>query len=312
MVGILGEVKRYDVLGLGCVTVDDLFYVDHYPPPDVKTPVNSRTRNCGGLTCTALVTATRLGAQCGYAGVLGQDELSDYALSQMASEGIDIQHARRDEDVKTLHAVGVIDEASKTRNLFYYREGETGAREDWPAAEVIVAAKVLFLDTYGVAGSIRAAKIAREVGIPIVGDLERSSKPRFLELLELVDHLIVPAECATSVTGATDLATATRGLWCDGRQVVVVTSGDEGCWYLSVENGSPTHVPAFEVDVVDTTGCGDVFHGAYAAALAEAQSLPDRIQLATAAAAIKATQKGGQAGIPSRQVVQSFLGERRP
>ena len=305
------DAKQYDVLGLGCVTVDDLFYVDRYPPPDVKTPVNGRTRTCGGLTCTALVTASRWGVKCGYAGVLGQDELSDFALSCMKREGIDIQHARRDASVKTLHAVGIIDEVNKTRNLFYYQEGETGAREEWPDAEVIVNTKVLFLDTYGVAGSIRAAKIAVEAGIPIVGDLERSSKPGFIELLQLVDHLIVPAECAREVTGETDLATATRGLWCNGRQVVIVTSGDQGCWYLSAAGECAIHHPAFDVQTVDTTGCGDVFHGAYAAALAENRSLPYRIQMATAAAAIKASCKGGQAGIPSRDVVKKFVAKRK-
>ncbi len=69
------------------------------------------------------------------------------------------------------------------------------------------------------------------------------------------------------------------------------------------------HQPAFPVEVVDTTGCGDVFHGAYASALAEGLDLPVRVRLAAAAAALKATQPGGQAGIPSRGKVEAFLGE---
>ncbi len=67
------------------------------------------------------------------------------------------------------------------------------------------------------------------------------------------------------------------------------------------------HLPAFPVEVVDTTGCGDVFHGAYAAGLAEGMNLPDRVRLAAAAAALKATQSGGQTGIPTRDAVDTFL-----
>ena len=72
--------KRFDVLGLGAVAVDDLIYVEAYPPPDAKAQVIGRQRRCGGLTSIALVTAARLGARCAYAGALGNDELSEFAL----------------------------------------------------------------------------------------------------------------------------------------------------------------------------------------------------------------------------------------
>jgi len=82
---------------------------------------------------------------------------------------------------------------------------------------------------------------------------------------------------------------------------VAVTCGAKGCYYVTSENpAAPRHQPAFKVQAVDTTGCGDVFHGAYAAALARGMSAPDRIRFAAAAAALKATQSGGaQGGIPT-------------
>jgi sugar/nucleoside kinase (ribokinase family) len=67
------------------------------------------------------------------------------------------------------------------------------------------------------------------------------------------------------------------------------------------------HQPAFKVAVVDTTGCGDVFHGVYAATLAQGFDLPTRIRWAAAAAALKATACGGQSGIPKRATVEQFL-----
>jgi sugar/nucleoside kinase (ribokinase family) len=86
----------------------------------------------------------------------------------------------------------------------------------------------------------------------------------------------------------------------------VVTAGDQGCWY-ALANGAVQHFPAFPIHAVDTTGCGDVFHGVYAAALSRGESIPHAIQLATAAAGLKATQPGGQPGIPSRATIDQFL-----
>ena len=92
------------------------------------------------------------------------------------------------------------------------------------------------------------------------------------------------------------------------RAAVVVTCGADGCWYVDGSNrGDVRHFPAFAIDVVDTTGCGDVFHGAYAAALAEGQELYRRVAFASAAAALKGTRYGGQAGCPTRQAVDRFL-----
>jgi sugar/nucleoside kinase (ribokinase family) len=79
--------KRFDVLGLGCTAVDDQIYVDAYPVPDVKLRVQRRERHCGGLTGTALVTASRLGARCAYAGVLGADDYSCFVLKACSVKG---------------------------------------------------------------------------------------------------------------------------------------------------------------------------------------------------------------------------------
>src|SRR5436305_6526894 len=80
---------QYDVLGLGCVAVDDLLYVPAYPPADAKVRVRRRERQCGGLTASALVAAARLGSRCAFAGVLGDDEDSAFVVACFAREGID-------------------------------------------------------------------------------------------------------------------------------------------------------------------------------------------------------------------------------
>ena len=135
--------------------------------------------------------------------------------------------------------------------------------------------------------------MARHAGIPVVADLENDQDPKFGQLLALVDHLIVSQDFAAKLTGQSDPAEAARRLWTPQRKVAAVTFGDEGCWFVAGDEQHPSvpspsgrgqgegrhpppaprpppprYQPAFPVDVVDTTGCGDVFHGAYASALA--------------------------------------------
>lgn len=304
-------VSALDVLGLGCVAIDDLLYVPAYPAADAKVQVRRRERHCGGLTATAVVAAARLGARSAFAGVLGEDELSQFVLERFHQEGIDTTWVRRRSEARPIHSTIIVDETQKTRTIFYDLEGAFGAEPDWPDSAVIRAAKVLFVDHFGMEGMIRAAALARAEGIPIVADLESDAHPRFPELLALIDHLVLSRDFAQKVTGRTDPAAIVRHFWTPRRQAVVITCGAEGCWYISGALGeAPRFQPAFRVEAVDTTGCGDVFHGAYAAALASGMEMPARVQFASAAAALKATQCGGQAGIPTRATVEAFLRER--
>jgi sulfofructose kinase len=297
-----------DILGLGVTAVDDLLYVAEYPAPDAKAHVRSRERQCGGLTATALVAAARLGSACAYAGVLGEDDLSRFVMGRFAAEGIDTAPTRIRPGAQPAYSVIVVDEVRKTRNIFCDLAGAVGADPDWPGEDVIRAAKVLFVDQFGIEGMIRAAAIAREAGRGVVADLEDDRHPRFAELLALVDHLIVPRDFAAKLSGRDDPARSAEALWTDRMKTVVVTCGGEGCWRVGPEDrGRAVRQPAFSVEAVDTTGCGDVFHGAYASALGRGLELGERIRFASAAAALKATRRGGQAGIPSRLAVEEFL-----
>ncbi len=298
----------FDVLGLGAVAVDDFVYVDAYPPPDVKLSVLGRGRQLGGLTATALVAAARLGARTGYAGVLGDDELSRAAVSGLAREQIDLSQLVIQADARPIHSTIVVSPQWGTRNIFFERHGVVGAHPLLPEPAVISRYRVLLVDNFGLEGMVRAARIAHDAGIPIVADFEESGSPFFDELLSLVDHLILSSGFAQAVTNAPDAASAAAQLWSPARKVVIVTAGADGTWYLADGDTREAHYqPAFTVNAVDSTGCGDVFHGAYAAGLSRGLSLVDRIRVAAAAAAIKATQPGGQAGIPDWPRVEEFL-----
>lgn len=301
--------KRFDVLGLGCTAVDDILYVPSYPPPDGKVEVRERERHCGGLAATALVAAARLGAKAAFAGTLGDDEGSRFVIATLRREGVDTAHVVHKAGAGPVRSVIVVDETRRTRNIFYDTHGAMGAHPRLPVKEVIQSTRVLLVDRFGIPGMIRAARLARAAGIPVVADFESSHLPRFAELLALSDHLILSESFARNITRTSDARAAARRLWRKDRAAVVVTCGSRGCWYLRDEMSAPTHWPAFKVQARDTTGCGDVFHGAYAAALARGADLEERLRVACAAAALKATQHGGQAGIPTEREVRRFLAQ---
>lgn len=301
--------KRYDVLGMGVVAVDDLIYLDHYPKPDEVLDISRRERQCGGLTATALVAASRLGAKCAYAGILGEDTDSEIGIECLQKEGVDLEYLVRREGARPIRSTILVDTTKGLRTILCDLQGVVGAGEDHPPEEVIESTKVLFVDNFGLEGMIRAARIARSMAIPVVADFGVIKDPRFPELLDLIDHLVLALDYAQELTGATGHEEALKSLMCENREVVILTDGSNGCWALE-SGGSLRHFPSFPVKVVDTTGCGDVFHGAYAAGLAMGRNLEERVRLASATAALKATKPGGQAGIPDLATVEAFLKER--
>ncbi len=223
--------KTWDVLGVGCTTVDELLYVAAYPPADVKIAVNHRERQCGGLAATALVAAARQGASCAYAGALGDDEDSDYVRAALTADGIDVSLSPRQPLAGPIRSTIVVDQTAHTRNIFYQRPQLVGPTADAPSADQVRAARVLFVDHYGGAATVRVQRLAQDAGVPVVADLERDDVPEFDELLCRCDHLIVSERFACRMTGSSSPAASAAAL-CACRQAVVVTSGAAGCWVI--------------------------------------------------------------------------------
>jgi len=301
---------RWDVLGIGAVAVDDLVYVDRYPPPDTKVEFRDRRRQGGGLTGTALVAASRLGAKTAYCGVLGDDELSRFTLRELEREGVDCAPTSFAPDARPIYAVVIVDLSTGHRSILYSTAGVKAPEPGRITPELIASCRVLFVDHTAMEAALRAVELARAQGVPVVGDVEPNDDPRSIDLVWRVDHLIVGVQLAGQVSGESDPAAMVRALSRPGQACCAVTAGEEGCWY-SEGGGAVRHFPAFRVQVVDTTGCGDVFHGAYAACIARGGSVSRAIQISTAAAGIKATRPGGRSGIPDLPTVEHFLRERQ-
>lgn len=303
----------YDVLGLGAVAVDDLLYVDAYPAADVKVRVRSRRRELGGQTGTALIAAARLGAKCAFGGQLGENDLSRYAEEVLRREGVDTSPAARTDVGTPAHSTIIVDQRTGSRTIFSsVSDAGMGPGRGHLAEPVIANARVLLIDHHGVEATLHAVEIAKFWTVPIVADFERYVEhAAFDEMLNNVDHLIVSERFACEATRESGAEAACLALWSEERRAVVVTCGaDGGCW---IDANSPMDVryyDAFPVETVDTTGCGDVFHGAYAAMLARGAHVGECVVGASAAAAMKAQRKGGASGCPTRAELLRFLEDR--
>jgi len=299
---------EWDVLALGAVTVDDILYVARHPQPDAKAPVLARRREGGGLAGTALVAAARQGAKAAYCGVLGDDDLSRFALQEFERDGVDCSPVLRRDGARPIHSVVIVDQSTGQRSILYSLEGFSTPAPEELDESVVARCRVLFVDHTALPGAAHAARVARSGGIPVVADIERGG-PGIADLLPLVNHLVVGIRFAGEATGERDPAAMARALAGPDRACAVVTAGERGCW-VSERGAEARRFPAFHVPVVDTTGCGDVFHGAYAAAIARGDGIASAVRTASAAAAIKAMHPGGRSGIPTRATVERFLAER--
>jgi sugar/nucleoside kinase (ribokinase family) len=300
----------YDVLGMGAVAVDDLVYLDGYPGPDSKAPIMEERRSGGGLAGTALVAAARLGARAAYMGTLGDDELSRFTLAELAREGVDCALVRRDPAARPVHSVILVDRLTGRRTVLFNLAGVMPPLIEDIGAELMRRCRVLFVDSTMPPVARHAVKLARAAGVPVIADLEHPDRAGVPELAREVDHLIVGTNFAARLTKRKAPADMVAALWHEGRAAVVVTAGERGCWFAAREtNGSIRHMSACRVTAVDTTGCGDVFHGAYAARLAAGDPVQRAVAAATIAAGLKATQPGGRAGIPDWPTVSRYMEE---
>lgn len=296
-----------DVLGIGAVAWDEMLFVEAYPPPDTKIRIQRRVMACGGLTGNALRAAARFGVRSAYAGRLGTDGASMAVREAFAAEGINTHHAVIARQHGVVRSTIVVATETGTRNVFSDSPGGTGADDAQPEEGILRGTKVLLVDHHGIKGSLRAASIVRAAGGGVVGDFERDDAPKFGELLALVNHLILPRTFACRVTGTANAASAAAALWTPQREVVVVTCGSDGAWACRLSDLAPRFLPSFPVRACDTTGCGDVFHGVYAAALASGLDLETRLRFAAAAAALKAERRSGLDPHPTRADIERFL-----
>lgn len=293
----------FDILGIGTTAVDDIVLVDHYPAADEKVSIKGKSRSYGGLVGAALAAAVKLGKRCTYAGVLGHDELSKAMREALVGVGIDVSQIISREEAKPIHSIIITDITCHTRNIFFAATDLQVFPAEMVTKQLISSAKVLLVDSYGIDTALRAARIAGSLSVPVVADMEEPNTAGAQELMTMVDHFIVPKQFAQAFTQESDPAKMVSSLHaiCN-RQCTAVTCGSDGCFYIDANSSSEVkHFPAFKIEPMETTGCGDVFHGAYAAGLVSGLNIIECIRQASAAAAFYGARPNGWEYLPNEK-----------
>jgi sugar/nucleoside kinase (ribokinase family) len=301
--------KPFDVVGLGVNVINYLFVVPRFPEPDSKIEASAVTERPGGVVATAMVASARLELRVKYVGKVGADDRGIAARKSLEQERVDVSDVIVDPTERTRLTVGLIEAASGRRTLI--RDGERPARlrPEEVSRAVVTCGRILHLDGYEGPAAVQAAQWARAAGIPVSLDAEEATQ-RLEELLPLADILIVAHRFARQLTGMERVPAVLEGLARLGPEVVGVTLGADGS--VVRYRGVTVHVPGFTVEVADTTGAGDVFHGAFLAGLVWGWPVAEVLRLANAVAALKCRKLGGRDGIPSLGEARAFVAAAGP
>lgn len=299
--------KLYNVLGLGVSTVDLLMQVDHLPAEEEILRAQAFSVQGGGPVATAIVALARLGARTAMIDAVGDDWRGHLITGEYAREGVDTRLLIRRPGHTSATAVVLVRRPEGTRTIVW----SPGTAPELSVDEIPWSAidQTAFLHVNGRHGeSCRlACEYARLHGVQVSFD---GGAGRYREetrrLVPLSDVCIVAREFAARYTGELEPARAGPAMLAAGPSLVAITDGLRGSWVFA-RDGTGFHQPAFRVDVVDTTGCGDCYHGAFLFGLCRGMELRMAARLASAAAALNARTLGGRQGLPELDELEAFL-----
>jgi sulfofructose kinase len=279
------------VVGVGLCVVDELLLVDEASSNAPRVRYRERLVAPGGMVATALAQTAQLGCRPQILSVVGDDPEGRYVARELRGLGIGTARLLRSAACPTSVAVVLVDASTGERRFLVPDRRAVERRAPRFDLSPIRAGRLVLVDGHYPAQALRAVRQARRVGAVVVGDFS-DSRPDYHQLLPYVDYPIVPSEFGRTWGTHTPRETlfALREEY-GGRPVV--TEGARGA--LVLFGGRPRRVPAPRVRVRDTTGAGDVFHGAFAAGLAHGYSELEAVHLAARAAAGNCTGLGGQA-----------------
>ncbi len=301
------------IVGLGLATLDVLLRLKEMPVWEAEiTRYKGFRLDGGGPVGTAMVAAARLGARVGFVGTAGNDTAAQLKVQSFLENGVDLSRmVYRDAPDDQVFFVFVQAETGERVFAGYEGVGESALRAEELDPAYITSAQYLHLDGFHAEAALQAAKWAQEAGTCVVFDGQRTDGPvpeHVRQLVEYVDVLICGLGFAQALTGVPDAWEGREAVLEMGPRICVQTEGADGSY--TVTRDEWFHTPAFEVDVVDTTGAGDVFHGAYIVGMLHNWDLRRIALFAAAVSAIKCTRLGGRGGIPRFEDVIAFLESR--
>lgn len=295
--------KSVHVICLGLSALDQVWRVDRpFGGGSEKIKATGYGTLGGGMAANASVAVAKLGASVAFWGRAGNDAAGHEMRSAVAAEGVDVENFRLYPDGRS-SVSGIIVDRLGERQIVNFR-GSYPETADWLPLKTVARASSVLADPRWVEGAATLFREARARSIPTVLDGDVADAEVFERLLPLTDHAIFSEPALTSFAGSAE-DQSLAGLARFGCRVIAVTRGEDGVsWY---ESGRLHRQAAYVVDVVDTTGAGDVFHGAYALAIGAGLEVRAAMAFSAATAAMKCRHAGGRNGIPDINECLAFM-----
>lgn len=299
----MGELSLVDLVGVGLNATDTLIPLSKFPERGSKVEYRQASILPGGQTASAVIACQTWGLTTRYVGKLGEDDAARLHCREFARTGVDARvltapHAA------SAHSLILVDNGGE-RTVLCQRNEQVLLRPEDLRQEWIVNARALLVDGFETAAAVQAASWAREAGIPVIADLDEMYDG-VERLATKVDYLVVSRDFPTRMTGERNLELALHKMRSRyGCAVTAATLGQDG---VLAWDGERFYLrPAYCVNVVDTTGAGDIFHAGFIYGLLQGWPLARQLDFACAAAALNCTRTGARGGIGPVEEVEKLM-----
>jgi ribokinase len=298
-------IENIQVVGLGQACLDYLGRTPVYPSEDKKVELMDMHIHCGGPASTALVTLSRLGISTSFLGSISDDYFGTEIVKGLKKERVDTSFLKITSGYTSQFAFIVITRDTGKRTIFWHRGSVPHLKPEDVNLSLFPSAPLLHLDGLMTDASIEAAKQAKKRGMKVVLDAG-TMREGYRELLRLVDVLIASERFAEPLLGThASPETSLKALreLCPGE--VIITLGSKGS--IGYDHGEVISQKAISIKAIDTTGAGDVYHGAYIYGILQGWDMNECMRFATVASGLKCREIGAQEGIPGLDEIKKFL-----
>lgn len=292
------------VIVVGHAALDRIYRIERFPTEPTKVRALEHVEAGGGMGANAAATVARLDGKVELWGRVGDDEVGRKILAMLEADGVDTRHVRAVRGFSATSAILV--DARGERLIVSHRDQTIATDCDWLPYDRIASAGAVLSDLRWFEATEASFRVARAKGIPTAIDADLGSGDQLPHFLPLTDYAIFSApEIERFLPDLDDMDRLARVLDLGVRHAGV-TRGARGYTWRN-RDGAAGHQPAFKVEVVDTTGAGDAFHGAFVWALANGHDDATAARLASAVAAMKCRRLGARAGLPTARELKEFL-----
>lgn len=301
----------FDVVGVGLNATDTLILLSHFPAYAGKVAFDDEILSPGGQVASAMVTCAKLGLRVKYIGTVGDDERGRIQMESLRGSGINLDDVEVRANCANQTAYILIDRSTGERTVLWRRDDCLRLEASSITPDMIRSARLLHIDGHDTPAVARAAQIARQHDIPVTVDVD-TIYHGFDRVLPNVTHLVASSEFPIQWTNERDPFKALETIQDEYKlPVASMTLGAHGA--LARVDGKFIYSPAFVVNCVDTTGAGDVFHGAFCYAVLQQMPMRETLEFANAMAALNCTALGARGGVATIDEAKALMlrAERR-